>query len=188
MAAAKDLTVDVHWLPYQLSPTSSEEPITKMDGYMKARGMSKEQFLAMNDRLEQKFKSMGLSFKNDEGNMVSNTYEAHRLIANAYNLGGAEAQDKVVELIFEGYFGQGRAPNDSSTLETAAEAAGLQLDVVRNKDTGKTEIDKELEECRKMVTSGVPHFMITGENGTKVEISGAEDPGEFLGAFTKVAS
>ncbi|SDK61311.1 Predicted dithiol-disulfide isomerase, DsbA family [Nonomuraea maritima] len=54
-----------------------------------------------------------------------NTLEAHRLIALAYEQGGAELQDRVVERVLNAHFVEVRDIGDPSVLAGIAEEAGL---------------------------------------------------------------
>merc|ERR1712079_530556 len=68
---------------------------------------------------------------------------------------GQEAQDRAAEVLFRGYFSEGRAPNDQGTLREAARAAGLDPGIVDDRRFASAELEAELQEGRRMVTSGV---------------------------------
>jgi predicted DsbA family dithiol-disulfide isomerase len=194
MAQSKDIEFDVRWLPYQLAPQSSEEPRDKAQMYMEKFGRTREQVKEMANGMAQNFAKEGLPYYqpqdiNDpsQNALVANTLQAHRVLAAAFSKGGAEAQDKAAEIIFHGYFGEGKAPNDVKTLEDAAEAAGLDRGVVQDRSQASAEVTKELAYGRSKVTQGVPHFMISKPGGKPVEFSGAQSPDVFSEIFNKVA-
>lgn len=183
MSKSEDLEFQVRWLPYQLAPTSSEEPMSRVTAYAAKFGRS-------NDQIEQMFKGKKVEFGKEglpyslENPKVANTREAHRVLTAAYKEGGPEAQDKAAEILFNGYFGEGRAPNEPALLEAAAEAAGLDTSIVADRSIVKDELDKELAEGRAMVQSGVPHFVFSPEGGEPVvEFAGAQPVDDFLNAF-----
>lgn len=176
----------VRWLPYQLSPGSSEEPSSRVEGYAAKFGKTNEQIQQMFQGIQQRFAKVGLPYSLEDPK-ISNTREAHRLLTIAYKE-GPEAQDKAAEVLFNGYFGEGRAPNEPALLEAAAIAAGLDASIIADRSVSGDELDKELAEGRKMVTSGVPHFVFSPEGGKAVaEFAGAQPVEEFLDAFAKAS-
>jgi len=135
-----------------------------------------------------KFASVGLQYglESQLGTpaLMSNTKEAHRVMTAAYVTNGQEAQDRAAEVLFRGYFSEGKAPNDQGTLREAATAAGLDPGIVDNRSHACAEVEAELQEGRRMVTGGVPHFQIRSESGEVVEeFSGAQPPEYMLRAF-----
>jgi 2-hydroxychromene-2-carboxylate isomerase len=214
--AASEMDFDVHWLPYQLNNQASHIPYNKMENLIKNRGMSREKVLEMWQNWQARFSAEGLPYNPSEDNVVNNTYQAHRLISAAYHSGGSAAQDKAVEVIFKGYYGEGRAPSELALLQEAALAAGLDpesflaggvftaeddaklkagakagLDpgaVLGDSSPATVEVDKELKLGRQMVQSGVPHYRIEGEGGKSVEFSGAQAPEQFLRAFARASA
>eukprot|EP00932_Pfiesteria_piscicida_P005902 SRR837773.15816.p1 GENE.SRR837773.15816~~SRR837773.15816.p1 ORF type:complete len:193 (+),score=78.72 SRR837773.15816:104-682(+) len=179
----------IRWLPYQLAPDSSEEPSSKVEAYMKKFGRSKEQIKQMAAGMAQTFKESGLEYMTADTTLISNTYQAHRVLTASYLKGGQEAQDKAVEVLFRGYFSEGRAPSERKLLEEACVASGLDpAEVVGNRSFAAAETEQELRQGRQMVTGGVPHFVIRGEGGGgAVQFSGAQEPDTFLRAFARVA-
>ncbi len=141
----------------------------------------------MSAQMADRFASVGLRMYTGEDALVASTYEAHRVQTAAYLSGGQAAQDKAAEIIFKGYFSEGKAPSDSATLEAACIAAGLDArQVLGDRSVSKKELEQELTHGRSIVTSGVPHFVIRGESGAPVEFSGAQPPETFLKAFARV--
>lgn len=187
MTNAPNIDFEVRWLPYQLNPQAAEEPSSKSEMYMKKFGKSKEEVAQMAQGMAQKFAAVGLPFKTTEGSLVSNTLQAHRILTAAYKSGGPEAQDKAVEVIFNGYFGEGKAPNDRAMLEAAAAAAGFDgKAILDDQSTLTAEVQQELGQGRRIVDSGVPHFVIKGESGKATQFSGAQPPAQFAQAFAQV--
>mmetsp|Transcript_82498 Transcript_82498/g.237226 ORF Transcript_82498/g.237226 Transcript_82498/m.237226 type:complete len:190 (-) Transcript_82498:221-790(-) len=187
MTSAPDLDFEVRWLPYQLNPAASEDPSSKTEMYMKKFGKTREQVQQMAQGMGEKFAAVGLPFRTEDGALVSNTFQAHRILTAAYQSGGPAAQDKAVEVIFNGYFKEGRAPNDHAMLEAAAAAAGLDGNaVLADNSSASAELKRELDLGRQIVDSGVPHFVFKNEQGKSVQFSGAHPPAQFLQAFAEV--
>lgn len=108
---------------------------------------------------------------------------SHRLIYWAGQEGGAEAQDRLVEQLFKGYFTEEQYINDRDFLLRAAEEAGLPPDgaraVLDDPATWRDEVRAELEHAHALGVSGVPHFTIGG----RYSLGGAQDPSTFQRAF-----
>jgi len=156
---------------------------------MKKFGKSKEEVAQMAQGMAQTFAKVGLPFKTSEGSLVSNTLQAHRILTAVYKSGGPEAQDKAVEVIFNGYFGEGKAPNDRAMLEAAAAAGGIDGKAILDDQSAVTaEVKEELAQGRAIVESGVPHFVFKGENGKSTSFSGAQPPEQFAQVFAQVSS
>merc|ERR1719329_1625101 len=165
MASSPDIDFEVHWLPYQLAPQSSEQPSSKTEAYMKKFGRSRAEVGQMAAGMARTFNSVGLPFSTSDSCLISNTMEAHRVLTAAYKSGGPEAQDKAVEVIFNGYFGEGKAPNDRAMLEAAAAAAGFDgKAVLDDQSAHPAEVQQELAQGRRIVDSGVPHFVFKGHS------------------------
>jgi len=187
MARSPNVDFEVRWLPYQLNPQASEQPSSKMQMYMKKFNRTEAQVREMSGGMKEKFSAVGLPFKTEGDALVANTFQAHRIQTAAYNHGGAAAQDKAVEVIFNAYFGEGKAPNDPLVLEAAAKAAGLDAKtVVAEQSIAAKEVQKELGEGRRIVESGVPHFVFKNSTGKTVQLSGAQPPEQFLHAFASL--
>lgn len=190
MSACSNLDFEVRWLPYQLNPKAREEPSSKIEAYMKKFQISdKRRVMEMSAWMGNNFKQVGLPYKFTEAGLVSNTFNAHRVLTVAYQEGGAAAQDKAAESLFHSYFAEERAPNDPEALKKAAEAAGLNgqalLDDVQR---GAALTHEELEIGRRLRVTGVPHFVIRAEgSGSEKQIAGAEPPASFVQAFKRVA-
>lgn len=187
MTNAPNLDFEVRWLPYQLNPQASEQPASKIEKYMEKFGASREQVHQMAQGMAQKFAAVGLPFSTAEDTLTSNTLHAHRILTAAYKSGGPEAQDKAVEVIFNGYFGEGKAPNDRAVLEAAAAAAGIDGGAILDDPTAvAAEVQEELVQGRRIVDSGVPHFVFRAEGGKSTQFSGAQPPAQFAQAFAQI--
>merc|ERR1740121_1630824 len=135
--------------------------------------------------MRQKFEVAGLPFSFKETDLTGNTFDAHRLLTAAYEKGGASAQDKVAEMLFQSYFAQGRAPSDPEVLKAAAAAVDLDGEsFVADAAKGADEVKQEMMIGRKLNVTGVPHFVIKTEGATTPQqVSGAHPPESFDSIF-----
>lgn len=119
------------------------------------------------------------------GGYVGNTLDSHRLIWKAYEVGGSELQDKVVEQLMKAYFEESKSLGEQTVLEECASKAGYEQshDFLSNSQLGTEEVRSEMQEYgRAHQCSGVPMFIVDG----KVKLSGAQEPDAFLRVFGKL--
>jgi predicted DsbA family dithiol-disulfide isomerase len=121
------------------------------------------------------------------GGYTGNTFDSHRLIWKAKEVGGIELQDKVVESLFKAYFEEEKSMGDLSVLiDCANRVEGMTIDVkefLEDSNNGKNETLKELEEYRRAYgVTGVPFFIFND----KYSFSGAQPPNEILSVFKKL--
>mmetsp|Transcript_113833 Transcript_113833/g.321951 ORF Transcript_113833/g.321951 Transcript_113833/m.321951 type:complete len:192 (-) Transcript_113833:79-654(-) len=188
MARRPDIDFEVRWLPYQLNPSCAEKPSSKIEMYMRKFGKSKAEVQQIGSWMANNFEAVGLPYKFTEAGLVSNTFQAHRLLTVAYKLGGPVAQDKVAESLFHSYFADELAPNNPVALQAAAEAAGLDgKAILSDSSVGLDETRDELEIGRRYVREGVPHFVISAEGSAgPAQVSGAQPVEYFEKAFAQV--
>ncbi|KAG1670754.1 hypothetical protein FOA52_013981 [Chlamydomonas sp. UWO 241] len=184
MSQMKDSGVvfDVQWHPFQLDADAPVEGRNKAELYTEKFGAAK--MAQMMPRMLQTFSELGLTYS--LGGMTGNTLDSHRLINWAFKVGGAGAQDCVVEYLFAAYFCKERFINDRTLLVEAADSAGLPgaAEYLADPNAGLAEVQAELRAARARAVSGVPNFTING----KVSLSGAQDPSTFVSAFKEVLS
>lgn len=187
MATRTDLDFDVRWWPFQLNSQAPRES-NKLQMYMKKFGMSKEQAMGKADWMRGNFERVGLPFRFTETDLTGNTWDAHRVLTEAYEKGGAAAQDKACESLFQSYFAEGKAPSDPAVLKAAADAAGLDGAVVSDKSVADSKTKEEMARGQRLGVSGVPHFVVYEENAPPrdhVQVGGAQPPQEFVNVFRK---
>ena len=149
--------------------------------------MGRDQVLRMTASMRQNFANVGLPYAFTDQGLVANTMDAHRVLAWC---GSPEAQDKAVEVIFNGYFAEERAPNDRALLIEACVAAGKSEADARafldDKSAMRDQVQRELQEARGV--RGVPHFVIRQPGKDPVQISGAQPPDVFERALVNGAA
>ncbi|KAF9437233.1 hypothetical protein BGZ76_001522 [Entomortierella beljakovae] len=173
----QDVQFEVNWHPYQLDPTSSKTPVSKMEMYAKKFGEAKAPLIR--DHMIKVGHEEGINFSYN-GKIV-NTLDSHRLIDYATKHG---KQDEIVNELFENYFEQDKC-GEIQTLVESAGKVGLdkaQVEAYLNSDEGTKEVKQNIERARLQGVQGVPNFTIAG----KYSLSGAQDPSTFEEVFDKV--
>ncbi|MEU4833326.1 DsbA family protein [Streptosporangium sp. NPDC023615] len=102
----------------------------------------------------------------------ANTFDAHRVIALAYGLGGASLQETVVERILRAHFVEGADIADRATLAALASEAGLHgMAEALERGDGADEVRSELLRGKAIGVSTSPTFLV-GDTA----VAGAQPP------------
>ena len=115
------------------------------------------------------------------GGFTGNTFDSHRIILAAKEVGGAGLQDKVVESFFKAYFEDEQSMGEKAVLLDYAQRAGMDAsailaDETQHRDDVRQEMKSFGQHCR-----GVPFFIID----QKFALSGAQPVEELLKVFQK---
>ncbi|MEG9862646.1 MAG: DsbA family oxidoreductase [Parvularculales bacterium] len=156
-AERESLDLQIFWRPFQLDPTLPPEGIDRKT-YMK-RKFGDRDMRGAYEALREAGDQEGIDFAFEDIKRTPNTFDSHRLIRWA---GSAGCQDKVVDLLFEAYFEQGR---DIGTADVLVEIAGdTDMDASLVKDLLDTDADRdliarEMTLAHQMGVQGVPYFI-----------------------------
>jgi predicted DsbA family dithiol-disulfide isomerase len=161
----------VAWRPFELNPQMPKAGIDRREYRMRKFG-SWERSLALDAQLTEVGKSVGIQFRYDLMKRTPNTFDAHRLIWLAGEMG---VQDAMVETLFRAYFSEGRDIGDASVLAQLAAEAGVdraRAEALLAGTEGSAEVAAEEEVAMRSGLSGVPTFVLEG----RVLFSGAQPP------------
>ena len=169
--------------PYYLNYNPSPHSVDKRElAEIKLGGMSSEKVTAMTQRVNQIGRSVGINFSS--GGKIGSTRDAHRLVHLSQSK-SPDVQDALVNKVFEAYHELEKDISSQDVLGEIARDAGLdgsEVDEWLNSSVGGDLVDAKAESNRKLVTSGVPTFIIQGKH----RVDGAQDVEEFLETFIKV--
>lgn len=153
--------VEIVWRSFQLDPAAPSvyppspsyvERLAKKFG----RPVSHvEQMLAQMTELARS-EGLPFDFARIQG---SNTFDAHRLIHLAHELGRGDAMK---ERLFAAHFCEGKAVGDHATLQKLAEDVGLDVDRVQAllaSDLHADGVRADIAEARALGVTGVPFFL-----------------------------
>ncbi|KAL0483431.1 hypothetical protein AKO1_014766 [Acrasis kona] len=173
-----EASFEVKWHPYYLDPTSKIQ--VKMDRYVQKFGQ---------ERMEKMLPYMKNVAKQEGINMEYNgpigpTQLSHRLI-NYAGSKSPELQDRVVERLFKEYFEINGNIFEIDPLLKISNELGLDEKEVKSAlegEEGSREVDREVHKNQQRGITGVPFFTINN----RLHLSGAQEPSEFLRAFTRI--
>ena len=167
---AGETPFDIHWRPFQLNPDMPSEGMDRRE-YLEAK-FGKDQATAFYGQIESTAKASGLDVHFEKIEKTPNTIDAHRLLKWAES---EDCQNNVAMELFRRYFEEGQDISDHTVLADAAEAAGMDREVITRllaSDNDKADIAAEDKSFREMGVQGVPCFIIGG----KYVVNGAQEP------------
>jgi len=126
---ASDITVEMHFQPFELNPQMASEGQDITEHITEKYRISAAQADANRENIRQRGEALGFTFSRaDEPgggrSRIYNTFDAHRLLHWA-GLEGAGKQRALKEALLKAYFTDGKSPASHEVLELAAAQAGL---------------------------------------------------------------
>ncbi|MEP6941930.1 MAG: DsbA family oxidoreductase [Betaproteobacteria bacterium] len=179
--SALGIAIARRWHPFQLNPDMPAAGIPRAD-YVEAKFGGKARAIEVNARVRSAGAEVGIAFDFDRIARQPNTLDAHRLIAWGQQQGDVAAVDTLVEMIFRGFFVEGRRLDDRDELARIAGGAGFDTDAAGRflaSNALRAEVESEDREARESGISGVPFFIFNG----RTAVSGAHDPSTLLEAI-----
>lgn len=171
--------IQVIWKSYQLDSDLSKEEPADAKAYFDKKGISEEQLAASKIRLNEMGAAVGVTF--NEGNIMINTGDAHRLIQFAQTKGlGSEAE----EALFQAYFTANQNVADYAVLAEVGEEIGLvkaEVLAMLDSDAFVFDVASDVLDGRNIGVTGVPFFVID----RKYALSGAQPVEYFVSALTQ---
>ena len=173
--------VTVHYRAYLLDPRATAEP-----GDLRAaleRKYGPGAFEGMTRRLTALGEPEGIDYRFEDAKRVS-TVDAHRLLAWAWDAGGADAQGPLKERLLRAYFTEGANVADRAVLARLAAEAGLDADdadEVLAAGRYADEVAADLEAAADRELTGVPAFVVED----RLLIPGAQEVETFERLLTR---
>lgn len=173
----------MRWRPFELNPNLPEgKGYDKMNYYEQRFGA--DMVRRMIPRMKAVAEEYGINM--EYGGYIGNTFNSHRLIWKAREVGGSDLQEKVVESLFKAYFEENKSLGEEVVLEECASRAGFSdsLEFLSQSELGKHEVKQEMQQYgHDFQCSGVPMFIIDG----KYVLNGAQESDQFLRVFAKLS-
>jgi predicted DsbA family dithiol-disulfide isomerase len=168
--------VTVTWRSFELDPQAPPERTGDYATHLARKyGMSRDEAVAMHDRMTETAAADGLDFRFDIAR-AGNTFDAHRVVHLAAAHG---AQEAMQERIMRAYLTEGELISDHATLERLAVEVGVPRDEVRELlegDRHATEVRADERTAAEFGINAVPFFVVDRAIGA----SGAHPPAQLL--------
>lgn len=163
--------VEIIWKSYQLHPQFPQDAagIPAVEYIKNAKGLTKEETLAMMQQVQSIGKSLEIDFY-FEKSLIVNTLNGHRLIhfAQEHGLGNI-----LKERLLKAHFSEGVDVNDTNILVNLATEVGMDKKEVQemlHSDRFTYEVTQDIQEGVNLGLRGVPFFVFNQKFG----IAGAQ--------------
>lgn len=174
--------VSISWHPFQLDPSLPRNgSVMKMERYKLKFG--EERVKQMLPQMIETGRQDGIEFS--FGGKIGSTFDSHRLLHYVkQQIDGEKKQNDLINILFRYSFEEEKDLSDHEVLINAAEQIGFnrnQIQEFLQSNEYVKEIQDQFHRNNQQGISGVPHFRIND----RIELSGAQNPQEFLYAFQK---
>jgi len=178
------ITFDVEFSPFMLDPSLPEHGTQPRHQHYEYK-FGENRAKGVMQTLGKVGEELGINFAYD--GVISQTITSHRIITKAYQLGGQDAQQKMLSLIFKGFFEENKDVADINWLAQCAEQAGFMSAAEAKKflesDELENDVNRKIEMAQMMGITGVPFTIIN----SKWALSGAQPSEVFYQVFEKLA-
>lgn len=174
--------VEVRWRAFQLDPGARRGSTTLREVLERKYGPGS--FEAMTSRFATLGPPEGIDYRFDLA-VRAPTLDAHRLMAWAWDTGGAPDQGRLAEALFAAYFDHGADIADHATLVGLAGSAGLDATLAAEVLAGEAyaaDVATDLAEAAELDIHAVPTMVVDGG----VAIPGAQDVATMRQILTRL--
>ena len=177
----REVEFEINWKPYELHPEIPEDGYDK-ELYMQQKfGGSSGRSSTYNQNKEIG-ESLGFQFNFSKTKRIPNTFNAHRLLWKAKEMG---LQTELSEALFKCYFTEGKDIGSKEILLEVAVEVGMDLDTIKlfldSKEGGQETADEEMNFIEKSI-GAVPTYFIN----EKYIIQGGQEPETFVSFLNKI--
>ena len=181
---APDIQAYITWQPFELNPQMPKEGQEITEHITQKYGITVEQSEQNRAAIRERGLSVGYQFGNRDGGRIYNTFDAHRLLHWAHQLG---KQTDLKLALFDLYFQQSGNPSDHRQLLSVVKSIGL--DVVEAKqildsDKYMTDVRKQQKFYQSAGVSSVPAVIVNDKH----LISGGQPSETFEQALKQIAA
>ena len=180
-----EVAAQLHFEPFELNPHMPAGGQDITEHLTQKYGSTPQQQEASRDAIRERGAALGFDFRKEGRGRVYNTFNAHRLLHWAGEI-GAERQRALKKALLKAYFTDGRSPEAIDVLVDAASLAGL--DPVRAREI------REGDEYAAQVREREPFFLDHGIHAVPAVIindrhliQGGQPPEVFEQALRQLA-
>ena len=180
-----EVTAEIRFRPFELNPNMGPDGENIVEHIGRKYGSTPEQSAANRAAIRERAATVGFEMNLTEDSRIWNTFDCHRLLHWAGEI-GPEAQGRLKAELLTAHFTRNRPLNDPATLVAAAEAAGLDGAEARAVLTGNRYAEAVRAEQRLWLGRGinsVPAVVVE----EKWLISGGQPPEVFEEALRRMA-
>lgn len=179
------LQVEIHFQPFELNPDMGPQGESIADHLAKKYGLSAEQLAQNGEALRRRGEALGFHFDLQKRDRIYNTFDAHRLLHWAGEL-GATQQLALKHALLQAYHGEGRNVSDRDTLVAIVADAGLDAAEARrilDADTYATQVREREHFYQQQGIRAVPSVIFNDRH----LVQGGQPPEVFEQALRQLA-
>lgn len=173
---APEISANISWKPFELNPAMPSEGEDMGEHLHKKYGSSKADFEQTRNMITARGTALGFQFNFKEDGRIYNTFNAHRLLYWAGQLG---KQTELKLALFGLYFSEGGNPSNAEQLLKVVAKVGLPQEDARKvleSDKYTQEVREEQGKYQGMGISSVPTFIIND----RFKITGGQPVEAFI--------
>ena len=178
--------IELRFEPFELNPQMPAEGEDVLAHLTRKYGINEEQIRANQSGIQQRAASVGFDMRMGQRTRIWNTFDAHRLLHWAGELGAA-SQLALKKALLSTYFTEGENPGDRAALLRAATRAGLdEAAAAEVLDSGRyaDEVREHEAMWQQAGIRSVPSVILNNKH----LISGGQPPEVFEQALRQIAA
>jgi predicted DsbA family dithiol-disulfide isomerase len=161
---APETEADITWQPFELNPQMPKEGQDITEHITQKYGITVEQSEQNRAAIRDRGLSVGYEFGNRGGGRIYNTFDAHRLLHWAHELG---KQTELKLALFDLYFQQSGNPSDHQQLLSVVENLGLDVAEAKHilvSDKYTADVRKQQQFYQSVGVSSVPAVIVNDKH------------------------
>ena len=181
-----EVSVSLHFQPFELNPDMPPEGEDILEHLMRKYQITAEQVAQNHEHIRERGAAVGFSFNMEGRKRTYNTFDAHRLLHWAANVGDAEAQRRLKWRLLSAYFSEGADPSNREVLLAAIDQVGLdvmQATEILDADRWRDEVRQQQQFYLSQGIHSVPAVIIND----RYLVQGGQPPEVFEQALRHAA-
>ena len=182
-----EVSVSLHFQPFELNPNMPPEGEDILEHLMRKYQITEEQVAQNHAHIRERGAAVGFSFNMEGRKRTYNTFDAHRLLHWAAEVGDADAQRRLKWRLLSAYFSEGADPSSREVLLSAVEQVGLdvaQATEILNTDVWRDEVRQQQQFYLSQGINSVPAVIIND----RYLVQGGQPPETFEQALRQIAA
>ena len=179
-----EVTVDLHFQPFELNPDMGPDGQDIVEHITEKYGATAEQQAQSREMIRQRGSDVGFVFEMERRGRIYNTFDAHRLLAWAEQVG---RQRELKLALFEAYFTHCEDPSNHDALLRAVERIGMDVETATRILQSSEYADEVREREQFFQRAGIRSVPAVIINQRHL-ISGGQPPEVFEQALRDIAA
>ena len=182
-----EVSISLHFQPFELNPDMPPEGEDILAHLMRKYQITAEQVAQNHEHIRERGAAVGFSFNLEGRKRTYNTFNAHRLLHWAAEIGGADAQRRLKWRLLSAYFSEGADPSSHEALLAAVDQTGLnvtQAAEILNGDSWRDEVRQQQQFYLSQGIHSVPAVIIND----RYLVQGGQPPEEFEQALRQIVA